>query len=88
MEKACRRLRIEDMIGGSTPMNAYDQFLTDTREELAGKCWLQSLIDVADIMYVCKKWFEGHDVAFAASDLLAMTRLVLERMTREEETAP
>jgi hypothetical protein len=90
MEKARRRLRIEDMMGGSTPRNAFDQFLADAREELARKCWLQPLIDVADIMYVCKKWFEGHDVAFTASDLLFMTRLVLEgeRAMRQEETSP
>ena len=86
MEKARRQLRIVDMIGGSTPMNAFDQFLADAREELAGACWRQPIIDVADTMYVCKKWFEGHEIAFTASDLLAMTRLVLEReqATREE----
>ena len=55
-------------------MNAFDQFLADTREELAGVRWRQPVIDVADTMYVCKKWFEGHEVAFTASDLLAMTR--------------
>ena len=90
MEKAHRRLRIEDMIGGSAPMNAFNQFLADTREELACTRWRQPVIDVADIMYVCKKWFDGHEVAFTAADLLAMTRLVLEReqALREEETAP
>jgi hypothetical protein len=35
-KKARRRLRIEDRIGGSAPMNAFDRFLTDAREELAG----------------------------------------------------
>jgi hypothetical protein len=90
MEKARRQLRIEEMIGGATPMNAFDQFLADTREDLAGTRWRQPVIDVADIMQVCKKWFEGHGVAFTASDLLEMTRLVHEReqTTREEETAP
>jgi hypothetical protein len=90
MAKAERRLRIEDMIGGATPMNAFGQFLADTREELAGTRWRQPIIDVADTMYVCKKWFEGYEVAFTASHLLAMTRLVLEReqATREEKTSP
>jgi hypothetical protein len=90
MEKAHRRVRIEDMIEGSTPMNAFDQFLADAREELAGKRWLQPVIDVADIMCISKKWFEGREVAFTASDLLVMTRLVLERQRtmREEETSP
>jgi hypothetical protein len=84
--KAQRRLRIADMIGGSVPMNAFDQFLSDAREELAGACWLQPFTDVADIMFGCKKWFEGRDVAFNASDLLVMTRLVLEReQTMREE---
>ena len=75
------------MIGGSAPMNSFDQFLADTREELAVR-WRRPVIELADILYVCKKWFEGHEVAFTASDLLAISRLVLERMTREEETAP
>jgi hypothetical protein len=60
-------------------MNAFDQFLADTRGAPASTHWRQPVIDVADTMYVCKKWFEGHEVAFTASDLLAMTRLVLER---------
>jgi hypothetical protein len=38
-EKARRRLRIEVIIGGSTPMNAFDQFLADAREELACTRW-------------------------------------------------
>jgi hypothetical protein len=67
MEKACRRLRIEDMMGGSAPMNAFDQFLADTREELACTRWRQAVIDVADTMYVCKKWFDSHQVAFTAA---------------------
>ena len=60
-------------------MNAFDQFLADTKGDLAGTRWRQPVIDVADTMYVCKKWFEGHEVIFTAADLLAMTRLVLER---------
>jgi hypothetical protein len=90
MEKARRQLRIEDMIGGATPMNAFDQFLADTREDLACTRWRQPVIDVADTIYVCKKWFEGHEIAFTASDLLAMARLVLEReqAIREDETSP
>ena len=44
MEKARRRLRIEAMIGGSMPKNAFDQFLADTREELASTCLGQPLI--------------------------------------------
>ena len=43
-------------------MNAFDQFLGDAREELAGACWHQPFIDVAEIRFGCKKWFEGHDV--------------------------
>jgi hypothetical protein len=37
MAKAHRRMRIADTMGGSTPMNAFDQFLADTREELAAE---------------------------------------------------
>jgi hypothetical protein len=89
MEKARRQLRIEAMIGGSTPKNALDQFLADTREELASTCLGQSLIDVSDIMVACKKWFESHDVAFTVSDVLAMAQLVLERERHStQETAP
>lgn len=71
-------------------MDAFDQFLADTREELACTRWRQPIIDVADTMYVCKKWFEGHEVAFTAADLVGMARLLLERerAMREEETAP
>ena len=48
------------MFGGSTPVNAFhDQFLGDAREELAGACWHQPFIDVAEIRFGCKKWFEG-----------------------------
>jgi hypothetical protein len=67
------------MIGGSTPKNAFDQFLADTREELASTRLGQPLIDVADTMVACKKWFESHDVAFTVPDLVAMARLVFER---------
>jgi hypothetical protein len=67
-------------------MNAFDQFLADTRGDPAGAHWRQPVIDVADTMYVCKKWFEADEVAFTATDLLAVTRRVLERerATREE----
>jgi hypothetical protein len=62
-------------------MNAFDQ---------SGRHhWHQPLIDVADTMFACKKWLEGHDVAFTAANLLTMTRLVLqrERSIREGESA-
>ena len=90
MEKASRRVRIADMVGGATPMNSFDQFLADTREELAGTRWRQPLIDVADTMYACRKCFQAHDIAFTASDLLAMAKLVLERerTIREDEMSP
>jgi hypothetical protein len=60
-------------------MNTFDQFLADTREDFSQMHWRQPAIEVADTMYVCKKWFEGHDVVFTAADLVAMARLVLER---------
>jgi hypothetical protein len=40
-------------------MNAFDQFLADTREELAGARWRQPVIDVADVMYVCREMVRG-----------------------------
>jgi hypothetical protein len=69
-------------------MNAFDQFLADTREDFSKMHWRQPVIEVADTMYVCKKWFEGYEIAFTAADLVAMTRLVLERerSIREEVT--
>jgi hypothetical protein len=64
-------------------MNAFDQFLADTSTTV----WRQPVIEIRD---VCKKWFEGHGVLFTAADLIAMTRLVIERerSIRAEVTAP
>ena len=37
-------------------MNAFDQFLADARGELAGaRCGVEPVIDVADVMYVCRE---------------------------------
>jgi hypothetical protein len=71
-------------------MNAFDQFLADTRGDFSTTVWRQPVIEITDTMYVCKKWFECHDVPFTAADLLAMKRLVFERerSIREEETSP
>ena len=65
-------------------MNSFDQFLADTRGDPGGERWRQPVIDVADTMYICKKWFEAHEIKFTAADLLAMTKLVLDREQRRD----
>jgi hypothetical protein len=38
-----------------------------------------AMVDVADAAYACKLWFESNGLRPTAADVVAMTRLVLER---------
>lgn len=39
----------------------------------------QAVIYVADTAYACKLWFESYGLSATAADIIAMTRLVMER---------
>jgi hypothetical protein len=46
------------------------------------------IVDVADTMDACRTWFESYRLPFVNTDLIAMTRLILERLdekVRQEE---
>jgi hypothetical protein len=43
-----------------------------------------AIMDVADAAYACKLWFEGNGFQPTAGDVVAMTRLMLERQVRPE----
>ena len=39
--------------------------------------WKQALIEVADTAWLCRSWFESHNVPFTAADLMTMTGMVI-----------
>jgi len=39
----------------------------------------EALIEVCDTAYMCKLWFEGQELAATVADVVALTRLVMER---------
>jgi hypothetical protein len=38
-----------------------------------------AVIEVADTAYMCKTWFESYKLEATAADVIAMTRLIIER---------
>jgi hypothetical protein len=71
--------------------NAFEQLLFDTQHDGGAQAFRGPLIDVADTMHFCKKWFESQDLAHTGADVVAMAALVLEREARGwkgQEAAP
>ncbi len=58
-------------------MNNFGGFLKNS--QAAGGRLRSALIDVADTTEGCKKWFDSHNLTATAADIVAMTRLVVER---------
>jgi hypothetical protein len=48
-----------------------------------GRPMINALIDVADTAKGCRKWLHSQGLAYTAGDVVAMTRLVLERAHRQ-----
>jgi hypothetical protein len=61
-----------------------DAYLTTLPPE-----WSGHIIDVADTMEICKRWFQTHSVTFSDADLIAMARMTLDRenLAHEREAA-
>lgn len=45
--------------------------------------WVGPLVEVADTMDACRVWFETNELPYNNADLVAMTRMVLERFDAE-----
>jgi uncharacterized protein YcgI (DUF1989 family) len=68
--------------------------LSDQSAQERFEVWLQrcpqemkmALIDVCDTAEMCRRWFEGQGVPYSASDLVAMSALVLAREARRQES--
>src|SRR5690349_10271527 len=63
---------------------AFERFLTHarrTRSDMAD-AWIK----VADTAEGAEKWFKSRQLSFTAADLVAITRVVLERRDTEAET--
>lgn len=41
--------------------------------------WKKAIIEVADTAYLCRLWLETYTKEFTAADVLAMTRMVMDR---------
>lgn len=64
----------------STDMNRFEKLLQQMQTHSGGVGnFRNALIEVADTAYACKLWFESYGLAATASDVVAMTRLVIER---------
>ena len=60
--------------------NSFEALLKDRALDSMGG-WKNAIIEVADTMYVCHRWFESYmpSHTVSPSDLVAMTRLIAER---------
>jgi hypothetical protein len=59
-------------------MNDFDKRL-DSMREPEDALFRDALIGVCDAAYMCKLWFESYGLAATAADVVALTRLVMER---------
>jgi hypothetical protein len=66
----------------SDKRSAFEQLLHDTQNDPGAHAFRGPLIDVADTMHFCLRWFESHGLAHTGADVVAMAALVLEREAR------
>ena len=59
--------------------DSFERFLESAQHRLPASKWRPHIIDVADTMYTCKRWFEGSGVSFTGADVVAMAKLILDR---------
>jgi len=59
-------------------LNDFEKRLERMREPDAS-VFKDALIDVCDTAHMCKLWFESYGLAATAADVVALTRLVMER---------
>jgi hypothetical protein len=59
-------------------LNDFDKRLDSMREPEAAN-FKGALIDVCDTAYMCKLWFDSYGLVATAADVVALTRLVMER---------
>ena len=62
--------------------NAFEQLLFDTQHDPGAEAWRGPLIEVADTMHFCTRWFESYGLAHTGADVVAMAALVLKREAR------
>jgi hypothetical protein len=64
--------------------NDFDTLMSRMSAGGASSSFCAAIMDVADAAYACKLWFESNGLQPTAGDVIAMTRLVLERQARPE----
>ena len=61
-------------------MNPFEQLLSKGyASDARSRHMKDAVIEVADTAYMCKTWFESYKLEATAADVIAMTRLILER---------
>lgn len=69
-------------------MDKFDALLEAAQTHGASPTWRNALIDVADTAYLCRAWLEQYAPKYSPADLLAMTRMVIERQGIEAARIP
>lgn len=60
-------------------MNRFDNLLSAAQAQGSPKSWRDALANVGDTALICRAWLEEHAPEFTPADLIAMTRIVVER---------
>lgn len=63
----------------SSDLNAFDRLIDIISKTGASHSFRSALVDVCDTAYACKLWFQSYGFEPTAADLVAMTRLIMER---------
>lgn len=60
-------------------MDRFDNLLLAAQQQGSPKTWRDALANVADTALICRAWLEDHAPEYTPADLIAMTRIVVER---------
>ncbi len=59
--------------------DAFELFLSKSYAQGAPRNMKQAIVDIADTAHTCQLWFESYRLPATAADVIAMTRLIMER---------
>jgi hypothetical protein len=71
----------------SLARNPLSNLLFDTKGDMSAQAFRGPLIDLADTMHFCTRWFESYGLAHIGVDVVAMAALVVEREVRRPNPA-
>lgn len=75
----------EDLDGQKYLGERWEAFVRDILCKAPAHEWADHIIAVCDTAEMCQRWLNSHGVPYLAADLIAMTKLILDRQARQED---